>query len=57
MRKRRVRKGISLLASQSILTWNQIVAWLREMETFECDARNSRYADGIQSSPDSLAPF
>ena len=30
---RDISKGNSSLASQSIPTWNQIIAWLKEMET------------------------
>jgi len=29
----RVLKMLRILASQSIPSWNQIIAWLREMET------------------------
>ncbi len=29
----KTRKGFKCLASQSIPTWNQIIAWLSEMET------------------------
>jgi hypothetical protein len=28
-----IAEGIDLLASQSIPSWNQIISWLREMET------------------------